>query len=115
MVVNLGAGTILDIASILVFGYAFYQVVLMAHEGYGKRFTSVYPYLAGSILLFLLLGVAEFVHYQLVVLQGKTVSTMFLSILNTLQLFGGLLLAVSIHKIFEINYATTGFMGMDDE
>lgn len=105
---------ILDVGSVVVWGYAAYLVILMAHEGYGKRFTSVYPHLIGSILVFTVLAFVELVHFELVLARGLNASAMFQGAMKTMQLIGGTLLAASIHKIYNINYATHGFMGEEE-
>lgn len=100
---------ILDIVSILVWGGAVVLVFRMAAEGYGGKFTSVYPELASSVLVLFLLGTLEFFHYEFVISSVQHASDTFVFAMNSFQLLGGLLLALALRKLYGINYMTQGF------
>lgn len=108
-------GQILDISSIFIWAYATYLTFQIAKDKYGGSFTSLSPPLVGSITVFFIMGLTEFVHYKFFVTNLGNVSQTFSFGLMAMQLVGGVLLLRVVNQLYQVEFATRGFIDRGDE
>lgn len=108
-------GQVFDISSILIWAYATYLAFQIAKDKYGGSFTSLSPPLVGSVTVFFLMGIIEFVHYKFVITSLGSVSDAFSFGLMAVQLAGGIMLLKVVNQLYQIEFATRGFINMGDD
>ena len=108
-------GQILDISSILIWAYATYLTFQIAKDKYGGSFTSLSPPLVGSITVFFLMGTVEFLHYTFFIKNLGNVSPTFSFGLMAMQLVGGILLLRVVNQLYQVEFATRGFINKGDD
>lgn len=107
---NLG----LDILLIFVWIYATYLALQLSNFQKNQgSYISAMPYFVGSAVLFLLVRVMA--PAQVLVFSGDlATATNYLLSLETIQIVAGIILFRGIHEIHKENFATHGFMGVDE-
>lgn len=108
-------GQVFDISSIFIWAYATYLTLQIAKDKYGGSFTSLSPPLVGSITIFFVMGMIEFVHYKFFVESLGNVSQTFNFGLMAMQLVGGIMLLQVVNQLYQVEFATRGFISTGDE
>lgn len=99
---------ILSTVAVVVFGIAAVMTFKLVKKLYGGRFTAVLPYLLMAVML--LLGM------QVLCLIGDFARTLgesalYLHGIQVLQLLAGFFLISALYQIYQVRFATEGFIG----
>ena len=100
---------IVDIVAILISVYSLYLGFRLTKKLYGGKFTSVLPPLIGSFALIFLKAILELVFETLLPELGE--SLIFIFSIQMLQVVAGILLLNALYQLYQVSFATSGFVG----
>ncbi|MFB6294239.1 MAG: hypothetical protein ABEI97_00620 [Candidatus Nanohaloarchaea archaeon] len=95
----------------VIWVYAAFTQLRIGHEIYGQRYTEAVPPTLAAYILFLLVQLVILSYFVFI---GTQPPAAFLFSIQVLQILAGLFLVVSLAKIYGMDFATTGFMEVDD-
>lgn len=97
---------ILHIVPMTIFGYCLFEGYNLTQKLYGGKFTSVMPPLLGAIALLFFSQLIDLVFEFTPVASTDA----FIFSIQAFQLFSGLLFIDAIYKVYQIGFATSGFV-----
>jgi hypothetical protein len=99
---------IIDIIAIVISIYTLYLGFRVTKKLYGGKFTSVLPPLMGSFALIFLKAILEIIFETFV--HELSESLIFTFSIQILQVVAGILLINALYQLYQVSFATAGFI-----
>jgi hypothetical protein len=99
---------VLHVILVALFGYGLLLGFSLTKRLYGGKFTSVLPPLIASLALLLFIQILEF-SFGYLTPYAETMEFVFG--VQMLQILAGVFLINALYRLYQINFATSGFFG----
>lgn len=110
IVAGIELGVYLSAAAIVVFGVAAVMCYRLVKKLYGGKFTSVLPYLLMAVVLLLGMQVLHLMGEFLGIYLAES-SHLYQQGIQVLQLLAGFFFISALYHLYQVRFATEGFIG----